>query len=58
MIRDINHTDDSPEACEQFRVRSNQRHHIEVPTMTGRCSFENTVKPLLTNQRKAGLNHG
>jgi hypothetical protein len=56
MIRDINHTDDSPESNAAFRARSNQRHHIEVPTMTGRCSFEATVKPLMTNNK--GLNHG
>lgn len=47
--RDINHTDDSHEACEAFRVRSGQRRHPDIPKMVGAYRFEATAEPLFTN---------
>ena len=49
--RDVNHTDDSTADCEAFRVRSAHREHPPIPTMTGRYSFEATVRPLMTNSK-------
>ena len=48
-ILDINHTDDSTEACAAFRERSNHRRHIDIPKMTGQYRFEATVH-LFTNR--------
>ena len=50
MTRDINHIDDSTEACEAFRERSSRRPHIEVPKMVGDYRYETAAQPLFTNR--------
>ena len=49
MMTDINHIDDSTEACEAFRERSSRRPHIEVPKMVGDYRAETAAQPLFTN---------
>jgi len=51
--RDVNHSDDSTADVEAFRKRSDHREHPVIPTMTGRYSFEATVRPAFTNHVKA-----
>ena len=48
MMTDINHIDDSTEACEAFRERSSQRPHLEVPKMVAAYQYE-AAQPLFTN---------
>jgi hypothetical protein len=50
MTRDINHVDDSTEAVDAFRARSEQRPHLDVPKMTGNYRFEATAVRLFTNR--------
>ena len=49
MTRDINHIDDSTEACEAFKERSSRRPHIEVPKMVAAYRAE-AAQPLFTNR--------
>jgi hypothetical protein len=49
VIRDINHTDDSTKANEDFEIRSRYREHPDVPKMTGDYRFEVTAIRLFTN---------
>ena len=48
MTRDINHIDDSTEACEAFKERSSGRPHPEVPKMVADYRAE-AAPPLFTN---------
>jgi hypothetical protein len=52
MSRDINHTDDSTEAVEQFRAFATYREHPPIPKMTGPYSYESVAKSLFTNHTK------